>query len=243
MRIGLIGAGNMAAALGTQWAGAGHELMIAGRTPEKAQALARRIGERARAGGLRDAATFGDTVLVAVRREGVLDTLREAGAADGTLSGRTLIDCTNPIAEAEGFRLVTADRPSMARQIAELTGANVVKAFNLCHSSVYAMTPPVFADGPLGIPLCGDDEQARAVVRRLVSQMGAAPLDVGGLDRAGQLEATAATVIAILAQGSDPRTIIAPVLDGQPEPGEASPRNAPRADSPRESSRVAANCS
>ena len=66
MKIGVIGAGNMSSALGSRWAAAGHELLIAGRTPEKAQALAGELG--ARSGSLREAAAFGDVVFVGIRR-------------------------------------------------------------------------------------------------------------------------------------------------------------------------------
>ncbi|MEC4018375.1 hypothetical protein [Streptomyces sp. H27-D2] len=38
--------------------------------------------------------------------------------------------------------------------------------------------------------------------------MGAVPLDVGGVDRAGYLEATAAFVIGVWFTGGDPRTAL-----------------------------------
>ncbi|MGP3925654.1 NAD(P)-binding domain-containing protein [Streptomyces sp. 8N616] len=67
MRIGILGTGDMADALGTHWARAGHELLIGGRTPSRAAALAKRIGPRARAAGsLREAAEYGEAVLLAV---------------------------------------------------------------------------------------------------------------------------------------------------------------------------------
>ncbi|MYX54675.1 NAD(P)-binding domain-containing protein, partial [Streptomyces sp. SID8382] len=85
MRIGVLGTGRMADALGTQWARAGHDLFIGGRSRPKAQALAARIGHGARAGSLREAAGFGEVALLAVAYEGVEAALEAAGAAEGTL--------------------------------------------------------------------------------------------------------------------------------------------------------------
>ncbi|GAA1875002.1 NADPH-dependent F420 reductase [Actinomadura bangladeshensis] len=83
MRIGVLGAGNMADALATQWTRSGHEVRIGARTPAKAVALAGRIGHGATGGSLREAAEHGDVVLLAVWHEGVEDVLRAAGPLAG----------------------------------------------------------------------------------------------------------------------------------------------------------------
>ncbi|TDD76859.1 NADPH-dependent F420 reductase [Actinomadura rubrisoli] len=219
MRIGVLGAGNMADALAGQWARKGHEVRIGARTPAKAVALADRIGGGAVGGGLREAAKFGEVVLLAVWYEGVLDVLRRAGAEDGTLSGRVLIDCTNPM-EPPFERLKTGGGPSAARRIADLAaGARVVKGFTMCHESVWRMTPPVFGGRPLGVPLCGDDEEALAVVRALVADLGCAPMDGGGLERAALLEAATAFMVGLWVAGEDPSAMMPPpeFAGGDPE--------------------------
>ncbi|MQY03171.1 NADPH-dependent F420 reductase [Actinomadura macrotermitis] len=215
MRIGILGAGNMADALGTQWVRAGHEVMVGARRPERAAALAERIG--AAAGGLDDAAAFGDVLLLAVHYAGALDTVRAAGA----LEGKVLIDCTNPTGPPD-WTLHTGDGPSAAGRIAAAApGAHVVKAFNLCHVDVWRLTPPVFGGRPLGVPLCGDDAAAVGAVERLVRDLGCAPLNGGGLARAGQLEATAAFMIGLWFGGADPATMVPPleVAHGTGRPG------------------------
>ena len=137
-------------------------------------------------GGLRKAAEAGtDAVLLAVPYEAVVDVVGGLGEA---LRGKVLIDCTNPV--GPGFRLLTEGGPSAAERIASAApDAHVVKAFNLCHSDVWRLTPPVFDGRPLAVPLCGDDEGALSVVRRLVRDLGCEPLNAGGLDRAGLVEA------------------------------------------------------
>ncbi|MER6344253.1 NADPH-dependent F420 reductase [Streptomyces sp. NPDC001595] len=193
MKIGILGTGGMADALGTRWRQAGHEVVAGGR----------------RDGGLRAAAEHGrDAVLLALPYEAVVEVV--GGLADA-LRGRTLIDCTNPV--GPGFALRTAGGPSAAERIAAAApGAHVVKAFNLCHVDVWRLTPPVFDGRPLAVPLCGDDEAALSAVRRLVRDLGCEPLHAGGLDRAGLVEATAALLIGLwVGEGADAQAIAPPL--------------------------------
>ncbi|MFI1709900.1 NADPH-dependent F420 reductase [Streptomyces griseoruber] len=191
MRVGILGTGGMADALGTQWRRAGHEVVTGGRP-----------------GGLRRAAEHGaDAVLLAVPYEAAVDV---AGGLADVLRGRVLIDCTNPV--GPDFGLLTAGGPAAAERIAAAApDAHVVKGFNLCHVGVWRLTPPVFDGRPLAVPLCGDAEAALSVVRRLVRDLGCVPLDAGGLDRAGLLEATAALLIRLwLGEGADAQAISPP---------------------------------
>ncbi|MGW2017455.1 NADPH-dependent F420 reductase [Streptomyces sp. NPDC001927] len=203
MRIGILGTGNMAEALGGQWARAGHEILVGGRTAAGADALAARIG--ARAGSLGDAARFGDAALLALPYDAVLDVLAGVGALP---DDPVLIDCTNAI--GPGLVLTTGQGPGAARTIAAATGARVVKAFNHVTPAVWARTPPVFADGPLTVPLCGDDEKALALVATLVKDLGCVPLVAGPLGRADLLEAATAFLIGLWHAGHDPRTLLPP---------------------------------
>ncbi|WP_043688136.1 NADPH-dependent F420 reductase [Streptomyces xylophagus] len=206
MRIGILGTGGMADALGTQWIRAGHEVLFAGRDLGRAQALARRRGGAS--GSLREAAAFGTgAVLMALPWDAAVEV-----AGQLPLDGRVLIDCTNPVGER--FRLLTAGGPSAAEQLATAAGAeaHVVKAFNLCHEDVWRLTPPVFDGRPLGVPLSGDDDEALAVVRQLVRDMGCEPFAAGELNQgATLLEATAALLIRLwVGEGVDAQSIAPP---------------------------------
>ncbi|GAA2059390.1 NAD(P)-binding domain-containing protein [Streptomyces cheonanensis] len=211
MRIGILGAGGMADALGTQWVRAGHEVLVSGRDPAKARALAARIGPGAYAGSWAEAAGFGEVVLLAVRAHAVPEVL----AAAGDLTGRTLIDCTNAVVPG-AFTLATAGGPGTAERIArQRPGAHVVKAFNLNHVDIWRMRPPAFGGAPLGVPVCGDDPAALALVRTLITDIGCTPVDGGPLERAGLLEATAAFVIGVWAGGADVRGMFPPADPGR----------------------------
>ncbi|MFI8929907.1 NADPH-dependent F420 reductase [Streptomyces sp. NPDC053474] len=207
MRIGILGTGNMADALGGQWARAGHEVFVGGRDTARAAGLAARIGAVGH-GSLRDAAEFGDgAVLFALPYE-VGDQV-VTGLADA-LRGRVFVDCCNPV--GEGFALLTERGPAAAERLAAAApGARVVKAFNLCHESVWRLTPPVFDGQRLAVPVCGDDAGARDTVGELVRALGCEPYDAGGLGRSGLVEATAALLIGLwVGGGVDARAIVPP---------------------------------
>ncbi len=191
----------MADVLGTRWAAAGHELMVAGRTADKADALARKWGGRA--GSFREVAEFGDIALIAVLYQGMSATLAEIG--DG-LRGKPIVDCNNPV-EIEHFTLVTEPGRSMAQQIESATGGHVVKALNLCMAHVWRMEPPMFDNRLLAVPYCGDDPRALDMTRQLIADLGGEPLPIGDLRHAHHLEAMAAIVISLLYGGRDPYTV------------------------------------
>ncbi|MEO3765698.1 NAD(P)-binding domain-containing protein [Streptomyces sp. B8F3] len=212
MRIGVLGTGAMADALAGAWARAGHDVLVGGRNAAKAAELAERVGGRA--GSPRAAAGFGPAVLLAVPYTALADALRRAGAGEGVLRGRTVVDCTNALdtATMEPDPDLLAGGPSAARRIAGLAGgAHVVKAFNLAPADVWRRSRPGPGDTRVAVPLCGDDEDALAVVRTLVREAGGEPLDGGGLDRAGLLEAAAALAAGLWRQGRQPREVFGPV--------------------------------
>ncbi|MFG3520684.1 NADPH-dependent F420 reductase [Nocardia nova] len=168
MRITILGTGTLAEALGRRWARAGHEITVAGRSMDKAEALARRLGAGVRAvplteigaggkvvphapaaaypatvAGGADAVGAGarrtaDAVLLAVAHTGVEEVLRAVGAPGGALSGLTVLDATNAIDHGVGV-LRLPPGTSHAQRVAELApGAHVVKAFHLFPSEQWA---------------------------------------------------------------------------------------------------------
>jgi predicted dinucleotide-binding enzyme len=211
MRIGIVGSGNMAEALGGQWVRAGHEVFVGARSKAKAAALADRIGAVG-GGTLGEAVEFGEAVLMAVAFPAVREVL---DAVAGALAGKVVIDCTNTF-EPPAFAQAV---PNGARTIADAApGAHVVKAFNLCHESVWRRTPVEFDGRPLGVPICGDGGLETA--ERLVRDLGCEPLYGGGLERAAQLEATAAFIVGLYVTGGDPAGMFPPLehAGGEPQP-------------------------
>ncbi|MDI2131399.1 NADPH-dependent F420 reductase [Yinghuangia seranimata] len=215
MRVGILGAGAMAEALGGGWVKAGHEVLIGARDAERAAELAAGVG--ARAGTLREAAGFGDVVLLAVPTSATADVLAAAGAADGVLDGRTVVDCTNAFvpdeAAAEGGPVsFVLSEDAVAERVARLVpGADVVKAFNLCAAEVWAGPRRDFEGRALAVPLCGDAPDAVSRVAGLARDLGLDPLPAGGLARAKYLEATSVFVVGLWFGGHDARAAFPPL--------------------------------
>ncbi|TCC21249.1 NADPH-dependent F420 reductase [Kribbella sindirgiensis] len=205
MRIGTLGNGLMAEALASQWVKAGHDVMVGGRSADKAVEVAKRVG--ATAGTLEEAAAYGDVVLLAVPAEVAVEV---AGLVP---AGTTLIDCTNAL----DHRDFTLAHPATAEAISQaVPEVRVVKAFNLAADAVWRNPP-----AGLGVPICGDSGVNQ--VAELVRDLGCMPVLAGGLRRAKLLEATAALAIGIWVSGGDVREMFPPlaaafgdVLPGQP---------------------------
>jgi 8-hydroxy-5-deazaflavin:NADPH oxidoreductase len=220
MRIGILGTGALAEALGTGWARAGHELVIGGRSPAKADALAERLGGAARAASPREVVTGCDAVLLAVLWAGVEEILRGVDAANGTLAGTPLIDPTNAVEHGVGVLLI--DRGgSAAGRIAELApGAHVVKAFHLFPADRWTR-PPGNTDAapPATVAICGDDPAALRITGDLIRDVGGVPAVLGPLHRARQLEEAAGFVIGLAFAGFDPNSAIprVPALTVSPD--------------------------
>lgn len=199
----------MAAALGGAWTRAGHDVLIGGRDRQRAKATAGSIGAAGH-GGLEEAARHGEAVLVAVPAPAAPALV---GDLAELLTGRTVVDCTNAVvATGDGLMLDTGS--AAGRIAAAAPGAHVVKAFNLCHVSIWTLHRPSFEGVPLAVPYCTDHTAAATVAEELISSIGCTPAPCGGLARAAYLEATAALVIGLWWAGGQPRAAF-------PSPAEA----------------------
>jgi 8-hydroxy-5-deazaflavin:NADPH oxidoreductase len=191
--ISIIGAGNMAAAIGTRALKHGHTVELISRDPAKAQALADRLGNGATVGksGARPA---GDIVIVAVPYQNAVDTVARYGDA---LADKILVDITNPF-NADGSGLVTSPGNSVSQQIAAAApkGAQVVKALNTIFGHV------LIRDTPLDAFLAGDSTEAKAQVAALLASLGFRPLDAGGLEMAHALEWAGLLLVGLARNGA-----------------------------------------
>lgn len=181
MKIGVIGNGNMGGALGRLWASRGHEVMFGSRNPEAVKTMAG-ITPNVNSGSIADTARFGETILLAVPWQGVENALHLAGP----MSGKILIDCTNPLSE-NFMSLVLGFHTSAAEEIAKMApDARVVKAFNTVASGV--LSRPRFDEMDATVFYCGDIAEAKKVVAGLIKELGFEAVDAGPLKNARYLE-------------------------------------------------------
>ena len=85
LKIGIIGSGRMGGSLGEFWAKAGHEVFFSSRHPEQLQDLVKRVGPRARAGTPREAAVFGEVILISVPYAALPEIGRRLGMSPHTV--------------------------------------------------------------------------------------------------------------------------------------------------------------
>ncbi len=182
MRIVIIGAGHIGSTLAGHFVAAGHEVVIANsRGPETLTALVDELGKGIRAGTAEEAARFGEVVVEAIP----FGRYRELPAAD--LAGKTVIDTSNYYAERDGHVAALDDDSTTSAELiqAHLAGAHVVKAFNaIMWSHLRDYWHPGGGERRYGIPIAGDDDAAKRVVKDLIEEMGFDPVDAGPL-RAG----------------------------------------------------------
>jgi predicted dinucleotide-binding enzyme len=187
MKVGILGSGNVAQLLGEGFLKHNHEVMLGTREPSKLKEWAAK-NPRARLGANADAARFGEVLVLAAKGAAAAESLRLAGAAN--LAGKTVIDTTNPIADAPPVHGVlqyftNINESLMERLQREFPEARFVKAFNSVGGPL--MVNPPFKDRPTMF-LCGNDEEAKKTVSRICEQFGWEAADMGKVEAARAIE-------------------------------------------------------
>ncbi|HUN69358.1 MAG TPA: NAD(P)-binding domain-containing protein, partial [Burkholderiales bacterium] len=128
LKIGVIGSGRIGSTLGEIWLKAGHEVMFSSLDLEHDKALAARLGGKARAGTSKEAAAFGEVLLVAVPYAALPQVGRDLG---DLLKNKVVVDASNPIPARDGEMATQAREKGAGLASAEfLPGARIVRAFN-----------------------------------------------------------------------------------------------------------------
>ncbi|HUK20380.1 MAG TPA: NAD(P)-binding domain-containing protein [Gemmatimonadales bacterium] len=193
MKIGLIGSGIVAQALGRGFVTLGHEVKIGTRHPAKEdlQAFLTKAGAKASSGSFTDAGRFGDIVVLATLWSGTENALKLAGAA--ALAGKIVVDVTNPLKMNPNGPpgLAVSGNDSAGEQVQRwLPQSKVVKAFN--HMGNSLMFKPQFPGGPPDMFIAGNDPAAKhRVTDDILKPFGWNVSDLGGIEMSRYLEALA----------------------------------------------------
>src|SRR5215211_2702276 len=190
MRIGIIGAGHIGGTLARHFVDAGHEVGVSNsRGPATLQTITEELGPRAQALTAEETARFGDVVVVSVP----FGRYREV-PIEG-VGGKVVIDTNNYYPRRDGhFEELDSDRTTSSELLqAHLPGARVVKAFNAIQWMRLRNDGRRAGDPErLGIPISGDDVEAKRTVFELIDEIGFDPVDAGTLAQGGRKHQTGA---------------------------------------------------
>jgi predicted dinucleotide-binding enzyme len=177
-KIGMIGSGNVGSAIGRSLALAGHDVMFSSRNLDSDKKLAAEVGKNARAGTPKEAAAFGDVLVIAVPYGALPELGKTLGSA---LEGKVVLDACNPFPQRDGEIATRAREQGAGRVSSELLpGAHIVRAFNAIGAA--RMGAAHEEPGKVGMPIAGDDKKAIEIASRLIREIGYEPVLVGGLD-------------------------------------------------------------
>jgi len=188
MKVGIIGSGVVAQSLGDGFVKHGHEVMLGTRdSSQLSNWLAR--NPKAKVGSFAETAAFSELIVLAVKGTVALAALRAAGGEN--LAEKTVIDATNPIADASPVNGVlkfftTLDESLMEQLQREFPQARLVKAFNSVGNAL--MVNPAFAGGRPTMFICGNDDSAKQKVREVLDQFGWETADMGKAEAARAIE-------------------------------------------------------
>jgi predicted dinucleotide-binding enzyme len=188
MKVGVLGSGDVAKVLATGFLKHGHDVMMGTRSAAKLTDWETQ-NPTGLVGSFDDAAKFADLVVLAVKGTAAADALRAAGAAN--LTGKSVIDATNPIADAPPKNGVLTFFTNLNESLmetlqAEFQGARFVKAFNSVGNA--RMVNPQFEGGKPTMFICGNDDGAKKTVTGILDQFGWETADMGKAEAARAIE-------------------------------------------------------
>ena len=187
-RVGVIGSGIVGEVLAGGFLKHGYEVMRGSRDAAKLEGWKQKAGARASVGTPLETARFGDMVVLAVKGAAAEAAVRQC--ADG-LADKTVIDATNPIADAPPvkgvLRFFTTLEESLMERLQHIAPrARFVKAFSSVGNA--SMVNPDFGGVKPTMFVCGNDASAKADVQEVLAKFGWEWEDLGGVEAARAIE-------------------------------------------------------
>lgn len=180
MKIGIIGAGNIGANATKLFVEAGHEVAIANsRGPETLADLVAKLGNKAHAATIEDAANFGEIIFISIPFG------KYKSLPPDIFQDRIVIDSNNYYPNRDGNYIVLDEGKTTSSELlaAHLQGAKIVKGFNTIwfeHLKTQGNTSlPI--EERRAIFIAGDDAEAKKAVAKLIEEIGFAAIDTGSL--------------------------------------------------------------
>lgn len=188
-KVAVLGSGVVGETLANGFLKFGYEVMRASREPAKLKAWLEKAGASAKTGSFKEAAKFGEIVVLAVKGTAAMEAVKLAGATE--LSGKLVLDTTNPIADAAPvngvLQFFTGPSDSLMEQLQKTApDAHFVKCFSSVGNAF--MINPQFKYGPPSMFICGNNAAAKSRTREILSQFGWETEDMGMMEAARAIE-------------------------------------------------------
>jgi len=181
MKIGIIGAGHIGGTLTRRRSELGHKVFVANsRGPETPAKLAAETG--ATAVSVKEAARIGDVVVVTIPEKNIPSLPTDLFA--GTAASVVVVDTGNYYPQQRDGRIEGIEAGTTeSRWVSQQLGRPVIKAFNNIYAEhLLKKGSPAGTPDRIALPVAGDDTAAKAVVLKLVDELGFDGVDAGGLD-------------------------------------------------------------
>lgn len=179
MQVGVLGTGMVGKALGTKLVTLGHDVMMGSRTRDNSTAEEWTLeqGNRAHHGTFSDAAAYGALLVNATAGIVSIEALRTIDPVH--LVDKVLLDVANPLDFSHGFppTLEIINTNSLGEEIQRTFPAlRIVKALSTMSCDI--MVEPQKVSGSHNVLMCGNDAEAKGVVRELLTAFGWSDSDV-----------------------------------------------------------------
>jgi 8-hydroxy-5-deazaflavin:NADPH oxidoreductase len=184
MKIGIIGSGNIGGTAAKLFANAGHDVAISNsRGPESLTSIVNSIGANVTAKTVEDAIKFGEVILLAIPWR-----KRQELPSSNLFDGKIVIDAMNPY--YENFEIMDLGNSTSSEEVSKQIPSTscLVKAFNTIYYEHLATKgkPNMSKEDRFAIFVAGNDTNAKAIVSKLIDDIGFAPVDTGSLREGGR---------------------------------------------------------
>jgi predicted dinucleotide-binding enzyme len=190
MKIGIIGSGIVGRVLASAFLQEGNSVMLGTRNVTKEEVITwKNENSGGKAGNFEETVKFGELLVLATSGKAVEEAINLSGPEN--FAGKTVIDTTNPIADAAPvngvLQFFTSTNSSLMERIQELLpGANVVKAFNSVGNNL--MYKPGYDNTLPTMFICGNNAEAKKTVTTILTTFGWETEDMGHAEAARAIE-------------------------------------------------------
>jgi NADPH-dependent F420 reductase len=203
MKISLLGGtGDIAEGLVLRWSRVGHEIFIGSRSEEKAKGIASQYNEKLSERGIKsiihgmpnaEAAKESEVIIISIPPEYAVSTLE--GVRD-SINNQIVVSPVVPMVKrGKSFFYSPPPQGSAALEIREVLpeGARLVSAY---HNLPAKELSDIEHDLDYDVVICGDDEEAKKVVKKLTEDMpNLRVLDAGPLEISNMIEAITPLIV------------------------------------------------